>query len=36
MERRHRQEKGDLTNSNNGELTAFNDYWNKKASDIAA
>jgi hypothetical protein len=36
MDRRHHQEKDDLTSSNNAELAAFNDYWNKKAAEIAA
>lgn len=35
MDRRHRQERDDLTSANNAELAAFNDYWNKKAADIA-
>jgi hypothetical protein len=34
MERRHRQQKDELAGSSNAELAAFNDYWNKKATDI--
>lgn len=36
MNLRHKQEYNALTDSNNHEFAAFNDYWNKREAEIKA